>query len=107
MVAHRAHTRLDKRFVHFLDVFARVAIHHARIIGVRLGIHHDTRKLFARLKPLDAEMQVWTIEPRDNLIGVLKAQQSHDIGAHAFSCRSGKSRHGRAFGKLLDELPDA
>lgn len=106
MVARCAHACRHECIAHDLGVLPGRAVHDARILCVLQGVCRDPRELALGLRALDGEMQVRTVEPGDDTVGVGQPEQAHDVVANALGGRRRERADGGACGQLRDEGAD-
>lgn len=106
MVARCAHACRHECIAHDLGVLPGRAVHDARILCVLQGICRDPGELALGLRALDGEMQVRTLEPGDDTVGVGQPEQAHDVVANALGRRRCERADGGACGQLRDEGAD-
>lgn len=103
MVARRANARGNERVAHGLGVLPGRAVHDARIAHVFQGVGGDPRELSLGLCALDGEVQVRSVEPGDDAVGVGQPEQAHDVAANALGGRRRERADGGTYGQLRDE----
>ena len=106
MVARRADACRHERIADGLGVLPGGAVHDARIARVLQGVGGDPRELSLGICALDGEVQVRSVEPGDDAVGVEQPEQAHDVVANALGGRRRKRADGGARGQLRDEGAD-
>ena len=90
-----------------VDIFARRAIHDARIARMRRNELGDSRALLLRIELFDAELQIRAIISRNDAFGVSQSKQSGNIATHFIGRRGSKRDDGRALRQAFDEIGNA
>ena len=90
-----------------VNIFARRAIHDARIARMRRNELGNSRALLLRIELFDAEFQIRAIVTRHDAFGVSQPKQSRNVAAHFIGRRGGKRNDGRPLRQAFDEIGDA